>query len=324
MNKLLSLLLLFGIVGYVSASNEPSEQWRIDNDINYKQYQKTKALDVIVNTPIISRIDSYDSLEAPLGTNLYKVETMNIETGERVSFQSTQSYDYKNNVYPLVNILAISRCEKLIKSECVVSKSNDFRVVGEDIRYSNIKEVRDEYSIVFENRARAEIENRARAEIKKQEEEDRLYEKDRELASIYTEAILANSKRDKEGKKAREEGKKLAIMNQLKKRCASYGFTGDSNISACIQREAQHDREITLQKLELQRTRLALQKSQSNSYVQPVAQVKAEEELHWTAKFLLNVVEGAAEAYVNQSQHNLMHSNDKKTNDIHKNCRPNC
>jgi len=296
MKKLLALLLLFGIVGCATTSN----------------------------ASIISRIDSYDSLEAPLGTNLYKVETMNIETGERVSFQSTQSYDYKNNVYPLVNILAISRCERLIKSECVVSKSNDFRVVGEDIRYSNIKEVRDEYSIVFANRARAEIENRARAEIKKQEEEDRLYEKDRELASIYTEAILANSKRDKEGKKAREEGKKLAIMNQLKKRCASYGFTGDSNISACIQREAQHDREITLQKLELQRTRLALQKSQSNSYVQPVAQVKAEEELHWTAKFLLNVVEGAAEAYVNQSQHNLMHSNDKKTNDIHKNCRPNC
>ena len=127
-----------------------------------------------------------------------------------------------------------------------------------------------------------------------------------------------------DARKARVEQKKLEIVNQLKKRCASYGFTGDSNISACIQREAQHDREITLQKLELQKTRLALEKAQSKSYVQPVAQVKAQEELHWTAKFLLNVVEGAAEAYVNQSQHNLMHSNDKKTNDIHKNCRPNC
>ena len=144
--------------------------------------------------------------------------------------------------------------------------------------------------------------------------------------SKFKEAILSPEERKirMDARKTREEEKKLAIMNQLKKRCASYGFTGDSNISVCIQREAQHDREITLQKLELQRSRLALQKSQSNSYVQPVAQVKAEEELHWTAKFLLNVVEGAAEAYVNQSQHNLMHSNDKKTNDIHKNCRPNC
>ena len=78
--QLLALLLLFGIVGCETPSNAPSEQWRINNDNNYNQYKKIKTLNVIANTPIISRFDSYDSLEAPIGTKLYKVETWNIET----------------------------------------------------------------------------------------------------------------------------------------------------------------------------------------------------------------------------------------------------
>ena len=269
MKKLLAVLLLFGIVGYVSASNEPSEQWRIDNDINYKQYQKTKALDVIANTPIISRIDSYDSLEAPLGTKLYKVETMNIETGERVSFQSTQSYDYKNNVYPFVNILAISRCERLIKSECVVSKSNDFRVVGEDIRYSNIKEVRDEYSIVFANRARAEIENQ----------------------------------------------KKSAVIHALKERCISYGFTGDNNIAACVQREAQHDYEIEQKEYQLQL-------AQRQTYAQQNIKQEAPE-TPWYLFILEAVAEGVEEGYKQKALIQTMDARYAKK-DIYRYCRPNC
>ena len=269
MKKLLAVLLLFGIVGYVSASNEPSEQWRIDNDINYKQYQKTKALDVIANTPIISRIDSYDSLEAPLGTKLYKVETMNIETGERVSFQSTQSYDYKNNVYPFVNILAITRCEKLIKSECVVSKSNDFRVVGEDIRYSNIKEVRDEYSIVFANRARAEIENQ----------------------------------------------KKSAVIHALKERCISYGFSGNNNIAACIQREAQHDYEIEQKEYQLQL-------AQRQTYAQQNKKQEAPE-TPWYLFILEAVAEGVEEGYKQKALIQTMDARYAKK-DIYRYCRPNC
>ena len=273
MKKFLALLLLFEIAGYVSASNEPSEQWRINNDINYKQYKKTKALDVIVNTPIISRIDSYDSLEAPLGTKLYKVETMNIETGERVSFQSTQSYDYKNNVYPLVNILAISRCERLIKSECVVSKSNDFRVVGEDIRYSNIKEVRDEYSIVFANRARAEIENQ----------------------------------------------KKSAVIHALKERCISYGFTGDNNIAACVQREAQHDYEIEQKEYQLQLAQHQLLAQQSQPKVAP--------EVPWYLQALeavaLGLAEGIEEGYKQKALIQTMDARYAKK-DIWRYCRPNC
>ena len=93
-----------------------------------------------------------------------------------------------------------------------------------------------------------------------------------------------------------EELKELAIINQLKNRCASYGFDGDSNISACIQREAQHDKEMAIQELELQRARVALQKAQSQSYVQPVAEVKAEEKLHWTVKFLGDIIKEYPEA----------------------------
>ena len=243
MKKPLALLLLFGIVGCETPSNAPSEQWRINNDNNYNQNKKIKTLNVIANTPIISRIDSYDSLEAPIGTKLYKVETRNIETGERVSFQSTQSYDYKNNVYPFVNVLAISRCEKLTKSECVVLKSNDFRVVGEEIRYSNIKEVRDEYSIVFANRARAEIENQ----------------------------------------------KKSTVIHALKERCISYGFTGDNNIAACIQREAKHDYEIEQKEYQLQL-------AQQQTYAQQNKKQEAPE-TPWYLFILEAVAEGVEEGY---------------------------
>ena len=320
MKKLLALLLLFGIVGCSATSNAPSEQWRINNDNNYNQNKKIKTLNVIANTPIISRIDSYDSLEAPLGTKLYKVETMNIETGERVTFQSTQSYDYKNNVYPFVNILALLRCEKLIKSECVVSKSNDFRVVGEDIRYSNIKEVRDEYSIVFANRARAEIE--------KQEEEDRLFEKDRELASIYSEAILANTKRDKEEKKAREEEKRLAVIYALKERCESYGFTGSNNIAACVQREAQHDYEIEQKEYELKLAQHQLRAQQNqNQLLAQQSQPQVAPEVPWYLQALeavaLGLAEGIEEGYKQKALIQTMDARYAKK-DIYRYCRPNC
>ena len=85
------------------------------------------------------------------------------------------------------------------------------------------------------------------------------------------------------------------ILKELTDRCSGFGFTGDNNIAACVQREAQHDKEMAIQELELQRTRVALQKAQSQSYVQPAAEVKAEEDLHWTVKFLGNLAIGAVE-----------------------------
>ncbi|MDB4043673.1 hypothetical protein N9507_05555 [Gammaproteobacteria bacterium] len=56
------------------------------------------------------------------------------------------------------------------------------------------------------------------------------------------------------------ERKKLAVINALKDRCISYGFTGNNNIAACIQREAQHD-------YELEQKQLMAQQNQTQQYL---------------------------------------------------------
>ncbi|MDC1475751.1 hypothetical protein N8472_05050 [Gammaproteobacteria bacterium] len=96
--------------------------------------------------------------------------------------------------------------------------------------------------------------------------------------------------------------KKEELLIELNKRCEEYGFTGASNISACIQREAQHDKELAMQKYELQKTRVALQQAQSQAqsraYAQSLPPVEEEEEdLPFLIKFLGDVVMGVAEAY---------------------------
>ncbi len=85
--------------------------------------------------------------------------------------------------------------------------------------------------------------------------------------------------------KQQETYRKQEVLAQLTQRCEEYGFTGESNISACIQREAQHDKELAMQRLELQR-----------SYAQNVTEpVQEEEDLPFLIKFLGDVAIGVAE-----------------------------
>ena len=100
-----------------------------------------------------------------------------------------------------------------------------------------------------------------------------------------------NLQKYKENEKEENEAKRISLINALKKRCVSYGFSGDSNIAACIQREAQHDKEIAMQKLELQKTN--------------ASDVKAEEELSWVVKFLGDVTKGVIKGLADpQNQNN--------------------
>ena len=113
-------------------------------------------------------------------------------------------------------------------------------------------------------------------------------------------------------KKEEEEQMKLAIIHALKDRCVSYGFTGDNNIAACIQREAQFDYEIEQKEYEL---RLAQQPLQNQS--------QTEEGIPWWGLILGGIAEGAAEGY-KQSQ--IIKSLDSRyeRKDIYRYCRPNC
>ena len=115
--------------------------------------------------------------------------------------------------------------------------------------------------------------------------------------------------------RAIQEKTKQKILAGLKLRCEEYGFTGDANISACIQREAQHDKELAMQKYELQKTRVALQQAQtaaqSRAYAQNVTQPVAEEEdIPFLIKLLGDIVVGAAEAYADPNR--IMIENQQK------------
>jgi len=146
------------------------------------------------------------------------------------------------------------------------------------------------------------------------------------------EIIEAKKKRQEKTRIAQEELRKKEILVELNERCLKYGFTGASNISACVQREAQHDKELAIQRLELQRTKLALEQVQSRVYAQNVTQsVEEEEDIPFLIKFLGDVAIGVAEAYADPAFHRDVQQqkeiNQLKANqnrDIYRNCRPNC
>ena len=115
--------------------------------------------------------------------------------------------------------------------------------------------------------------------------------------------------------KKQQEEKRLAIIHALKERCISYGFTGNNNIAACVQREAKHDYEIEQKdyELELARQQIIAQQNQ-----QPVPT-----EVPWYLSILEAVSEGIAEGYERKA---LIQSLDARyqRKDIYRYCRPNC
>ena len=129
-----------------------------------------------------------------------------------------------------------------------------------------------------------------------------------------------------------QEKTKQKILTVLKQRCVEYGFTGESNISACIQREAQHDKELAVQRQELGKARIALQQAQANTYAQNVTEpVPEEEDLPFLIKFLGDVAMGVAENLADpafqrdmQQQRQINELKANQNRDIYRDCRPNC
>ena len=131
-------------------------------------------------------------------------------------------------------------------------------------------------------------------------------EKDSLLKEVSKQRLAEETPAEKRLRIALEESrerKKQELILELNKRCEDYGFTGESNISACVQREAQHDKELAMQRLELEKTRLALQQAQSRTYAQNVTEpVQKEEDLPFLIKFLGDVAMGVAEAYADPNR----------------------
>lgn len=115
--------------------------------------------------------------------------------------------------------------------------------------------------------------------------------------------------------KIEQEEKRLAVIHALKERCISYGFTGNNNIAACVQREAKHDYEIEQKEYELQLARQQLLAQQNQQQAAP--------QVPWYLSILEGVAEGIAEGYKQQALIQTMDSRYERK-DIYRYCRPNC
>ena len=279
--------MVFGLVGCNSTGGF--------GILNIEVSHKSSIWDTVIVEDYEDVKDCRDSLSGPCSG---KAEAMSIVTGEKFHIGNLPDSEART-VWT-----AKKYCEEVFNSKCVISRIN------QKVFYRNL----DDYKKEEENKLA-----KARA-AKKMEEEKLAIEKKRRKANqnycknaFESNAVLKLNCLDKvnwgnlSGEEAeeavlqaslREKQKKEKILTDLTKRCEEYGFSGESNISACIQREAQHDKELAIQKLELQKTKKALQQSQSRTYAQNVTEpVEEEEDIPFLIKFLGDVVLGVAEQY---------------------------
>jgi hypothetical protein len=80
----------------------------------------------------------------------------------------------------------------------------------------------------------------------------KIFYKDLDDYNLYVAKQKQNEKERKSRLIASQEKQKEQKLNELIVRCKGFGFTGESNIAACVQREVQHDLELAQQEQRLQ------------------------------------------------------------------------
>ena len=187
-----------------------------------------------------------------------------------------------------------------VRAERLASEANNNLIDKRNLASISNEEKREMLTSVREQRLIAEKLNGRSLESMTTSEKDSLL---KEVRKLRLAEETPAEKRLRIALEESRERKKQELILELNKRCEDYGFTGESNISACVQREAQHDRELAMQRLELEKTRLALQQAQSRTYVQNVTEpVQKEEDLPFLIKFLGDVAMGVAEAYADPNR----------------------
>ncbi len=294
-NTLALVLMVFGIVGCASVLFTGNFIAEVSDEVDVlaMSYPEQYSLQDIESLKSSKDLE-YEYLESRVVKNVNDLKTgepwtfaeaMNLKTGKKFHIGNIPfGFQTKKYKYSAVELARLN-CELLYQSECVISlKGGDGPT---QIIYRNLED--------YELR---QAQNKRTKEINRQTK-------------------IATRKREEEETKRRKQN----IIIGLTQRCEEYGFSGESNINACIQREAQHDKELALQRLELQR-----------SYAQNVTEpVQEEEDLPFLVKFLGDVAIGVAENLADpafqrdmqqQRQINELKANQK--NDIFRNCRPNC
>jgi hypothetical protein len=256
------------------------------------------------DTPLIAElgeviiVDSYEELDmSTYGDETYKVEAMSTTSGEKFFYRHWAGY-YKQAIGSLRN-RALLACRDVFNSDCVITRAELATAYGntttydEDIFYTSLED--------YKNKQETRL-------VREREIEETRLVREREIEEKRRFNIEQHNIR--QAKYQREE--KERMIAELRDRCASYGFSGDENIAACVQREAQHDLELAQQEraLRLAQQRLANQNRQAQVQTQIV-----EEEVPWWLQFLADVAEGVAEGYA----HDAIYHNDKPKV-IYRNC----
>ena len=236
----------------------------------------------------------------------FKAEAMNTNTGQ--TYWTRNSFGYAGS-QEIADSMAMGDCKydgdalaQRPPKPCVITRR------GSTVIYASLEDYKVQNADFFRQQAEAAEQRRLNAEQQRRlnTEQQRIrqaeYQRQREL-------------RLEEERRAEKE----RMIAEMRERCASYGFSGDENIAACVQREAQHDLELAQQEraLRLAQQRLANQSRQTQVQAQVV-----EEEVPWWMQFLADVVVGVAEGYEQNAIHNAQHKNDRPKV-IYKNCPDN-
>ena len=236
-------------------------------------------------TFLVSKVTEYSELRTDDGS--LKAEAMNIATGERFlqgNVFPTSNMSYSFNRVALFKQDMLSDCRRHTGSACKLSRYMD------EVYFESHKEL-----VAF---------------IEKKKKEFQQYVADAK------EAEMQNNRQLQLQNKQEEERRKMAVIQALKERCINYGFTGNNNIAACVQREAQHDYEIEQKEYELKlaQAKLTALTSQQNQ--------TTEKPSVWLL-ILGGLAEGIAEGY---KQQQIIEALDRRyePRDIYRYCRPNC
>jgi len=288
MKKLLALLLLFGIVGCASvAPTTQTIQSSHDEVISYEPNTFPRIEEHKWNTTVIK---NYDDLY--VGTSGDSAEAISLTTGERFHVGNYPNGFFMANPFRIKDTV-LQNCERLFNSKCVISKIN-IGILG---NLSGLERGGPNREVKIYYTSLDDYNKKESGRIKMNNERDR--------------TVQLREEATRKGLKKQNESKRLAVINALKNRCISYGFSGNNNIAACVQREAQHDYE--LEQMQLAQQQLMTQQDQTQTVP----------EVPWYLSILEGVAEGVAEGYKQKALIQTMDSRYEKKS-IYRYCRPNC
>ena len=192
-------------------------------------------------------VDSVSSNASYESLSFHKAEAINTKTGETYFVGNVMTWepaDKDNKSISIAKVRAIELCDNSINKKELLKKYYPYPDAPSEYDLWRVPEV--QWSKCKISRVNNEIYFNDLEEYKYiQEEELRIA---KEKRNRQYELELETLKQQELEQIQKKEQK----LTELIVRCKGYGFTGESNIAACVQREVQHDLELAQQEQRLQ------------------------------------------------------------------------